>query len=530
MRWPQRPRAPPGISDRLATNLAVFAEAIGLNRHETDILRLILHTDREHRFDDLCSNLVATRAVDAAGLAAIMLGCSPGDVADRLRRGPLAALQLITVCGEGIARFDYYVPGRIRDALLSSTDGLADIERRLIGSPLQSHLTPDDFGHLARERDFILRLLRGAVAARRRGINVLLYGAPGTGKTELCKVLAAALCCNLFAVGEADEDGEEPSRGDRVNALRLADRLAGRRAGTLLLFDEMEDVLQHGERLWSEGRWVRRAGSKVFFNRMLEQNAVPVLWTANSLCEFDPAFLRRMTFALEMPPPPAKLRARLWEGLARRSGFDLSAAQASALARRHRISPGLMVSATQAVAAAGGTADEIDFAVSALARPLVGRLRPAEAPAPVGFAPELANADADLDKLLASLTRTGAPRDVTLCLYGPPGTGKSAFARRLADGMGLDPLVKRGSDLLSKWVGETERLIAEAFEEALKDERFLIVDEAEGFLWSRGGASRSWEVSMVNWFAWNPTRCRSPAPPTTWSRSTPPRCVASPSR
>jgi SpoVK/Ycf46/Vps4 family AAA+-type ATPase len=64
--------------------------------------------------------------------------------------------------------------------------------------------------------------------------------------------------------------------------------------------------------------------------------------------------------------------------------------------------------------------------------------------------------------------------------------------------MGLDPLVKRGSDLLSKWVGETERLIAEAFEEALKDERFLIVDEAEGFLWSRGGASRSWEVSMVN--------------------------------
>jgi len=485
-------------ADRLTANVAVFAEAVGLSARETEILRLILNTDRESRFDDLCSELVATRAIDAAGLVALMLGCPPGDVVDRLRRGPLAALRLVVVCGEGLSRFDYYVPGRIRDALMPPNEGLADIERRLIGVPLRSHLTADDFDHLAKECGFMLRLLRGAATAHRRGTNILLYGPPGTGKTELCKVLAAALGCDLFAIGEADSDGDEPSRSDRVDALRLADRLAGRRARTLLLFDEMEDVLQHGDRLWSEGRWVRRAGSKVFFNRLLEQNALPVLWTANSLCEFDPAFLRRMTFALEVPAPPAKLRARLWDGLARRSGLELSPAQASALARRHRVAPGLMVSATQAVAAAGGTADEIDFAVGALARPLVGRLRPAEAPAPAGFVPELANADADLGALQAALTRAGAPRDVTLCLYGPPGTGKSAFARRLADGMGLDPLVKRGSDLLSMWIGQTERLIAEAFDEALKDERLLIIDEAEAFLWNRGGATKSWEVSMVN--------------------------------
>jgi SpoVK/Ycf46/Vps4 family AAA+-type ATPase len=169
-----------------------------------------------------------------------------------------------------------------------------------------------------------------------------------------------------------------------------------------------------------------------------------------------------------------------------------------ALGRRYRVAPGLMVSATQAVAAARGSAEEIDFVVRALSKPLVGRLRPAEAPAPLGFEPALANADADLAALEHALARPGAPRDVTLCLYGPPGTGKSAFARRLAAAMGLDVLVKRGSDLLSMWIGETERLIAEAFEEAAKEERFLILDEAEAFLWSRAGASRSWEVSMVN--------------------------------
>jgi transitional endoplasmic reticulum ATPase len=484
--------------DALVANTAVLADALGLSGEETAILRLVLRTDRESRFDDLCSRIVATRAVSGAGLAAIMLRCSPSDVADRVRRGPLEALQLVSVAGDGTASFDYYVPYRIRQALSPPSDGLEDIERRLIGTPLRPRLAADDYSHVATERDFVVRLLRGAAGARQKGVNILLYGPPGTGKTELCKVIAAQLGFDLFAIGEADEDGDEPSRGERVDALRLADRLAARRPNTLLLFDEMEDVLQHGERLWSDGRWVRRAGSKVFFNRLLEQNGVPVLWTANTLCEFDPAFLRRMSFALEMPAPPAKVRARLWDGLARQHGLALSAADTTALARRHRVAPGLMVSATQAAAAARGGAEEVDFVVRALAKPLVGRLRPAEAPAPFAFEPALANADTDLAALMAALTRPGAPRDATLCFHGPPGTGKSAFAGRLADGMGLDPLLKRGSDLLSKWIGETERLIAEAFDEALKDERFLIIDEAEAFLWSRAGASKSWEVSMVN--------------------------------
>src|SRR5262249_25425578 len=144
---------------------------------------------------------------------------------------------------------------------------------------------------------------------------------------------------------------------------------------------------------------------------------------------------------------------------------DLPSGRSSALARRYKVAPSVMESATQAVVTAGGSADEIDFVVEALARPLIGRVRAAEHPAPAAFDAGLVNADADLDQIMTALTRTGAPRDVTLCLYGPPGTGKSAFARRLADGMGLDPLVKRGSDLLSMWIGETERLIAEAFEE-----------------------------------------------------------------
>ena len=483
------------LDDVISRNIAALAPVTGMSPVETAIFGFVFHAGRENGFDDLCHAIVWTGMVDSAGLVALAIGGRPADVAEALRRGPLATLRLIMITGDGARRFAYDVPERIRVALLPPNDGLADIERQLIGTPLQPGLAAEDFSHVSRERDFILRLLRGAVAARRRGVNILLYGAPGTGKTEFCKLVAAQLCCDLFAIGECDEYGGEPTRADRLDALRLAERLAGRRERAVLLFDEMEDVLQSGDRGWGG---VRRAGSKVFFNRLLEDNQVPVLWTANTLCEFDPAFLRRMAFALEMPLPPAGVRARLWDGLARRHGLALPSGGALRLADRHKVAPSLMVSATAAVATAGGGADEIDFVVDALARPLTGRRRPPAAAASAGFDPALANADADLGALAAALARPGAPRDVTLCLYGPPGTGKSAFARRLAEGMGLDALLKRGSDLLSKWVGGTERLIAAAFEEAAVEGRFLIIDEAEGFLWNRGGASRSWEVSMVN--------------------------------
>ena len=45
----------------------------------------------------------------------------------------------------------------------------------------------------------------------------------------------------------------------------------------------------------------------------------------------------------------------------------------------------------------------------------------------------------------------------TLCLYGPPGTGKTAFAHHLATSMDLPLHVRRASDLLGAFVGETEQ-------------------------------------------------------------------------
>lgn len=480
--------------DAVAGNIESFGRAVGLSEAELDLFRFVMQTERDSGFWNLCAGIVGTRRADSLGLAALALRRPHGELWQCLCRGPLRALRLVELNDDRPGRFGLSVPYRISQAMLPPNDGIADIEQRLIGPIQSTQLCSGDFEHVARERDFIVRLLRGALAERRQGVNLLFYGPPGTGKTEFCRMLARQLGCDLFAVGEADEDGNEPVRSDRLDALRLADKLATPRANALLLFDEMEDILQNGDRSLLQP--VRRAGSKVFFNRLLEQNRVPVLWTANGVDEFDPAFLRRMTFALEIKALPAKARARLWEGLAQRQGFALPVQQASVLAERHNVAPSLMTGAVQAVATARGSVEEFDFVVTTLAKPMRGTQA---LDAQSGrYTAELVNADTDLSALEAAVARAGAARDFSLCLYGPPGTGKSAFARHLAAAIGLDVLAKRGSDLLSKFIGETEQRIAAAFAEARADERFLIIDEAEGFLWQRGGASRSWEVSMVN--------------------------------
>ncbi|MFW1806228.1 AAA family ATPase, partial [Acinetobacter baumannii] len=78
--------------------------------------------------------------------------------------------------------------------------------------------------------------------------------------------------------------------------------------------------------------------------------------------------------------------------------------------------------------------------------------------------------------------------------------GKTAFAKWLSERINRPLLIKRGSDLISAWVGETEKNLAKAFQEAEEMQAVLLLDEVDGLLQDRRQATRSWEVSQVNEF------------------------------
>lgn len=64
--------------------------------------------------------------------------------------------------------------------------------------------------------------------------------------------------------------------------------------------------------------------------------------------------------------------------------------------------------------------------------------------------------------------------------------------------LGKPLLIKRASDILDKYLGESEKRIAEMFDQATEEGAILLLDEADSFLRDRTLSRHSWEVTMVN--------------------------------
>ena len=488
--------------DRTGRRLLRLAGTAGLSRTDTALLELLVRYRTNPVFESLIDDVFIDPSrwhdLNVRGRAlALMLGLSPGAVARRFDPDkPLLRTGLVSIDDDGEVKA---IDRLARLAFAPAGAGL-DANGLLFDAAPPGELDWPDFDHVAEGRDHVEKLLKGALERRAPGVNILLYGPPGTGKTEFCKTVAERLGVALYSVGEADGDGDEPSRRERMQELRLAQRLLARDRRSLLLFDEMEDLLEDGGPEFDVlgGRLARngRGGaSRVFMHRLLERAPAPTLWTMNDAGNVSQAILRRMMFAFELRPPTAPVRARVWTRLLDRHGVAAMPEEARRLAAEFDAAPGVAAGAAAAARLAGGDVETVRRGVRSLSR-VLGCEKPPQG-TPERFDPALIRADADPAALAGRILRSGARR-FSLCLQGPPGAGKSAWVRFLAERLGLEVLQKRTSDLLSKWVGGTERRIADAYAEARDAGAFLVFDEADSLLADRRFAVRNWEVSQVN--------------------------------
>ena len=88
------------------------------------------------------------------------------------------------------------------------------------------------------------------------------------------------------------------------------------------------------------------------------------------------------------------------------------------------------------------------------------------------------------------------PRGVLL--YGPPGTGKTLIAKAVASESGANFIPVRGPQLLSKWVGESERAVREIFKKARQvSPSIIFFDEIDALAPARGTSSDSHVIDNV---------------------------------
>ena len=379
----------------------------------------------------------------------------------------------------------------------------------------KSELTLADFGFVAEDAAMLRALLRQAVAGKEPGVNVLLYGPPGTGKTELAKVCAAAAGLELYEVEYADRDGNSLSGRDRYRSLQISQVFLKGSSDVALLFDEVEDVFppisseaaQLIARLDSadagSGGMNSSVSGKAWVNQILETNPVPVIWVTNRIEQIDPAFRRRFQYhlLLKSPPPGARqaLVARALAGVPVGEGF------AARLAERRALTPAQIRTAVRfAQLAHEGGPGGADF--EALIQRQLGNADQAlgtgggergARPVVTRYDLSLLNVESrfEVPRIVEALQRRGHG---SLCFHGPPGTGKTALAEHMAAAVQRPLMIRQASDLVSKYVGETEQNLARMFDEAQAENAVLLLDEADSLMRSRRRAERHYEVSEVN--------------------------------
>lgn len=486
-----RPKGP------LEDNLAALARELELDSLERQIFGLIVRYHLNKAVGNLCQ-AVTRKSMMPEEVVALVLDTHKKEVVSRVGSGSRLVQSGLLKAGLSRHLADFFeVPDAVLLSLQKAGGSMAEIREIILGSPCEPELNWDDFAHLGDPAAQLARFLQNVSERRISGVNILLYGPPGTGKTEFCKSLAKNLGLNLFAVGERDEEGDEPSRHGRLSGYRVAQNLLRYQKGALLLFDEMEDLF--GEHRLFLGSPTFKDGSKVFAHRLLENNPVPTIWTINDLDLINSSIVRRMAFALEVKCPAFRERGRVWARILERHHVEATPADLEGLARLQDISPAVVNSAAHFASLTQGSAEDVQVVTRSIVRAMQGgretvKIETQESP----FLPELAHADMDLPLLESRLASPQSSRAISLCLYGPSGTGKSAYLRHLARQMGMEVLYKRASDLLGSLVGESERNIAQAFEQAREEGLFLIFDEADSLLADRRNAHHPWEVSQVN--------------------------------
>ncbi|MBR4221282.1 MAG: ATP-binding protein [Victivallales bacterium] len=372
-----------------------------------------------------------------------------------------------------------------------------------------------DFADLTEKHGAILKRL---LMCQSKPVNILLYGAPGTGKTSFAKTLVDAVGKTSYSIAQRMYDSDDQSCSTpefRFCGLHVCDEQIDP-AQSIIIVDEADDMLR-GRASFGMMGGQPHGGDKGMLNSVLDDLKTSTIWITNTPAEeLDESSRRRFDYSICFAPLNSEQRKRIWKNNIVRMKLKrfFTDALVDELADRYPVSAGGIAQTLENLVKVNPKKSEVPTLIDQLMKPhceLMGVNRANDKLQPVkDYSLDGLNLQGEvkLDRIVEavrSFQRQAIGKTVdpdrprmNLLLSGPPGTGKTEFVKYLGSVLKTKINVKMGSDLLSMWLGGTEENIKSAFAEAEAEHAILFLDEIDGLVQSRTNAVRSWEVTQVN--------------------------------
>lgn len=358
------------------------------------------------------------------------------------------------------------------------------------------------------------------------GLSILLYGEPGTGKTNIAISLGRSLGKDVYFI--AQSINSESNSATRYSAnFRYAALTSARQQlppdKCILVVDECDDMIESLESFGLFGLYnMKNSGeAKGQLNNVLDMNRHTIIWICNSHQDsISISSRRRFDYSMHFDSLPPESRVHIWENCLKKYGCEksLTPDHIAMLAKTFNVNAGGISNAVKNASAICKKYPQKDFS-SYLMEFLnvhcelmnINQSENAHKEPARDYTLDGLNIHSNLtpQQLLDACRNflnvqsnhvqndRDCPR-MNILLHGVPGSGKTEFVKYAACTLHMKLKIMTAADLLNAYVGETEKSIVQAFANAQKNHEILFFDEGDSLLYPRNMADRSWEISQVN--------------------------------